>query len=409
MLAVDHATKLAAEARELATIHQLCLVHDAVDEDAYGEAAEKLIYHGADGTPAVAEYLALEVAALLGIGDGSAATLLAQVLNCAHRHPLLWDAVQRGAVSWPQAVTVVDEVSSSGLSAQAAHWVDQRITPLLATLPRRRVRRRLLGLVALADPALARERELQSRLHRDVVFHAPTMGSAPCVDMTAKLDLSDAVALHETIERLAQILATHGDQDGIDVRRATALGILADPARALGLLSGENPTRTKRRITVVLHLSEAAVADHRLVGRVDGNGPLSRDTWRELLGHDDITIRPVIDPAMTPVDAYEIPDAIREAVCYRSPTSVFPYGDRSSMNLDLDHTIPYDHSRGRPPAQTRVDNLGPLTRKAHRAKTARRWQVVQSEDGWFEWISPAGYRYAVGPYGTLRGVGRIAA
>ncbi len=50
-----------------------------------------------------------------------------------------------------------------------------------------------------------------------------------------------------------------------------------------------------------------------------------------------------------------------------------------------------------------MDNLGPFDPlRAHRAKTARHWQVTQSEDGWFEWLSPAGYRYAVGPYGTLR-------
>jgi len=408
-LAREHTAKVAAEARELAVLHQLCLVHDAVDEDAFGEAAEKLTYHGADGTPAVAEYLALEVGALLGISDGYAATVLGRVLNCAHRHPLLWHAVQCGTVSWQRAVDVVDEVASSGLSAEAAHWVDQRITPLLATLPRQRARRKLLGLIALADPALARQRELSATVHRHVTFHAATVASGPCVDLTAKLDLVDAVALDETVDRLAEILAAQGDLDDLDLRRATAFGILADPARAVSLLNGENPVPAKRHLTVVLHLSEDAVTDPRLVGRIDGRGPLSRDTWRELLGHDHITIRPVVDPAMSAVDAYEIPDLIHDAVCYRSPSSVFPYGDRSSKHLDLDHTIPYDHSRGGPPQQTRVDNLGPLTRKAHRAKTARRWQVTQSDDGWFEWLSPAGYRYAVGPYGTLRGVGQLAA
>ncbi len=43
------------------------------------------------------------------------------------------------------------------------------------------------------------------------------------------------------------------------------------------------------------------------------------------------------------------------------------------------------------------------------SKTARRWHVTQTEDGWFEWLSPAGYRYAVGPYGTLREVPALSA
>ncbi|MGV8850653.1 MAG: hypothetical protein ACOH16_14035 [Propionibacteriaceae bacterium] len=401
-LASEHAVKVAAEAGELATLHELCLLHDAVDEDAFGEAAENLVHPGADGTPAVAEYLALEVGALLGISDSCAATLLGQVLNCAHRHPLLWEAVQTGAVEWQRARLVVDEVTSSGLSAEAARWVDERITPPLMTLPRNRLRRKLHGLVALADPALARERELKARINRHVTFWAPTIDIGPCSDMTARLDLRDAVALDETINRLAEILATHGDQSTMDIRRATALGILADPEQALDLLNGGVPTPKRRAMTVVLHLSDASLADPESMARIDGRGPLSRETWTELLGHDHITIRPVVNPAMAPVDAYEIPDAIRDAVCFRSPSSVFPYGSQPSRKLDLDHTIPYDHSRGRPPAQTRVDNLGPLTRRAHRAKTARRWQVTQTEDGWFEWVSPAGYRYAVGPYGTLR-------
>jgi len=75
-LAAARKARIAAEALELDTIHRLCLAFHAVDEDAFGEAAEKLIYHGADGTPAVAEYLSLEVSALLGISPGSGATLI---------------------------------------------------------------------------------------------------------------------------------------------------------------------------------------------------------------------------------------------------------------------------------------------------------------------------------------------
>jgi hypothetical protein len=277
-LASEHAVKMAAEAGELAVIHQLCLLHDAVDQDAFGEAAENLIHHGADGTPAVAEYLALEVGALLGIADSSAAALLGRVLNCAHRHPLLWEAVQTGAVEWHRAREVVDEVSGSGLSAEAAHWVDQRITPLLMTLPRNRLRRKLLGLVALADPALARDRELKASINRHVTFWAPTIDTGPCSDMTARLDLRDAVALDETINRLAEILATHGDENSIDIRRATALGILADPEQALNLLNGDAPTSKRRAMTVILHLSDASLADPGSVARVDGRNPLSRET-----------------------------------------------------------------------------------------------------------------------------------
>ena len=59
---LDHSeqTMIAGEVAKLETIHELFLAYHAVDEDAFGEAAERLVFHGAHGTPGVAEYLSLE-------------------------------------------------------------------------------------------------------------------------------------------------------------------------------------------------------------------------------------------------------------------------------------------------------------------------------------------------------------
>jgi hypothetical protein len=209
-LATARAAKISAEALELDTIHRLCLAYHAVDEDAFGEAAEKLIYHSADGTPAVAEYLSLEVSALLGISPGSGATLIGQVLNCVYRHPLLWDAVQAGWVRWRRALDVIGDVNSAGLDAEAARWVDQRITPLLATLSPTRIRRTLAGLIALADPEGQGDRDdmVQRTLH--ATFWA---GGGSCRDLTARMLLSDALALDITLDQLAAALAVQGDDE----------------------------------------------------------------------------------------------------------------------------------------------------------------------------------------------------
>jgi len=170
--------------------------------------------------------------------------------------------------------------------------------------------------------------------------------------------LSDALALDTTLDQLAAVLAAQGDDDPLDIRRATALGALADPEYALSLLQGHAIPKPLGHDTVVLHLSDTSLTDGTLVGRVEGHGPLNREAWRDLLGHDRVTIRPVVDlNAISPVDAYEIPDAIRTAVCYRTPVDAFPYGTHPSKGLDLDHTEAYDHSPGHPPGQTRTDNL----------------------------------------------------
>jgi hypothetical protein len=348
---------IAAEIEKVETIHQLCLEFSAVDEDAYGEAAERLIYRGADGTPPVAEYLSLEVGALLGISPGSAAGLIGDVLNCYYRHPMMWEAVRTGTVRWYRASQVISEGNRANLSFDDAQLVDAQIIAGLTALPPGRATRLLRGLIAAADPARARAREQAARDRRHVTLWSPGLDDGPCRHLTGLIDASDAIRLDGTLDQLAKILAADGDHRSVDHRRATALGILADPARAFQLLNG-SPAPSQARATVVLHLTDQHLYDPTLIGRLDGHGPLSRKTWIELLGHDRITIRPIVDQiALAPVDSYEIPHRIRNAVTMRSPVDTFPYGNQLSSGLDLDHTIAYQHTSGATPGQTRMNNL----------------------------------------------------
>ncbi|MBA2560908.1 MAG: hypothetical protein H0V07_13675 [Propionibacteriales bacterium] len=140
------------------------------------------------------------------------------------------------------------------------------------------------------------------------------------------------------------------------------------------------------------------------VARVEGVGPILVDQVRGWLGHCHVTVKPVIDlNQQTPVDAYEIPDRLREAVHLRSPVDVFPYATNTCRRSDIDHTDPYrSPDNGGPPGQTRSDNLGPFTRFHHRIKTHSRWQVKQPFAGVFVWRSPHGRIYLVDNTGTTR-------
>ena len=114
-------------------------------------------------------------------------------------------------------------------------------------------------------------------------------------------------------------------------------------------------------------------------------------------------MRPVLDPADTaPVDGYEIPHRIRAAVRLRHPGETFPYGSGTGANLDLDHTVPYRQlGLGGTCGQTGVDNLGPLSRPAHRATTLGRWQRRQPDPGSFVWRSPNGFIHLLTNHGSL--------
>jgi len=88
------------------------------------------------------------------------------------------------------------------------------------------------------------------------------------------------------------------------------------------------------------------------------------------------------------VNAYEIPDRIREAVILRDHHCVFPNCTRPARSCDLDHITPYDP--GGPPGQTSTDNLAPLCRRHHRAKTHSRWRYESTSPGSYTWTTPSG-------------------
>ena len=137
-------------------------------------------------------------------------------------------------------------------------------------------------------------------------------------------------------------------------------------------------------------------------GRFEGVGPVTMGQVQRFLADTscDVKLQPIIDPQnSTPVDGYEIPRRIRDAMFLRMPASCFPYATAAGR-LELDHTTAYrPAARGGPPGQTGVHNLGPLSRFEHRNQD-RRWQVRQPEPGVWVWRSPHHALYLVTNAGT---------
>jgi hypothetical protein len=136
---------------------------------------------------------------------------------------------------------------------------------------------------------------------------------------------------------------------------------------------------------------------------VEGVGPVTTEQVRRWLGHCEVRVTPVLDLAgQQPVDGYEIPARMREAVVLRTSTDMFPYASGPSRNCQLDHTIPYmPMQEGGPPGQTRTTNLAPLGQRTHRIKThSPGWRVWQVDEGVLVWRTPHGRYYAVDHAGT---------
>ena len=66
------------------------------------------------------------------------------------------------------------------------------------------------------------------------------------------------------------------------------------------------------------------------------------------------------------------------------------HSNTTSRTMDLDHTTPYQRGPDRPPGQTGLHNLGPLTRREHRARTFGPLRLRQPWPGIFTWRTPTG-------------------
>jgi hypothetical protein len=314
-------------------------------------------------------------------------------------------------------------------------------------MPWQRFSEFLESKILLADPDRAiRLAEKAKRDRRVYISKRPKFGTKTVI---MRLDAVDANYLEDSICRTAGVLqsaAQSGNQLlGVADRhcaseeefRAQAAGLLAQPLLAASVMA-QDPRRPEERIEIDaesrrpvvtpavddqpagqvpdwlaqvdlskltpravlhVHVSNETLQAGTGICRVEGIGPVILDQVRSWLGSGvRLHLQPVIDANdLTAVDAYEVPDRMREAVLARSPASCFPWSTVVSRRIDLDHTIPY---RKGPPGQTWLGNLGPLGRTEHRIRTHGGWQVRQPVPGSYLWRSAYGYVFLVNRTGT---------
>jgi len=191
----------------------------------------------------------------------------------------------------------------------------------------------------------------------------------------------------------------------VDPQTEAELGHTSLGLSSLSAFNRNDLAKARPRVTLVFHLSDAALRDGGGLVRPEHGDPLTLDQLRAWLTHTGcpVTVRPVVIPGhVEPVDGYEIPHRIRFATRLRETAEIWPYGSCTTATMDLDHTRPYQPmSEGGPPGQTGPGTLGPLSRTVHRAATSGRWGKRQPSPGIYLWRSPHGWTYLVTNQGTL--------
>ena len=351
----------------------------------------------------------------------AAARLIGDAFDLRHRLPRLWARILVGEVR-PWIGRKTAEATRS-LSFDVVALVDRRVAPWAHSIGWGRLDALIASTVAAADPVAAAEATQRAEMQQGVwVGQSNDHGIK---DIFIRTEAPNAIWFDAAIDRVADSLASLGDSDSKDLRRAKAVGVLAQPQQALDLFhtttrlaaggdTSPEPQPTPRgaggcgvdarpAATLYIHLDQDSFTrDGGGVARFKGIGPVTLDQARKWLGHCHVTVKPVIDLAnQAPVDGYEVPDRLREAMHLRSPVDVFPYATNTSRRKEADHSDPYvDPGDGGPPGQTRLDNLAPMVTFHHRIKTHSRWQVRQVFNGVFVWRSPHGRCYLVDSTGT---------
>jgi hypothetical protein len=376
---------------------------------------------GGVGTPGIAEFAVEELAAALGVGYPTGLQLVVEAVELCYRLPRLWTLVQAGDLQAWKARRVARE--TTGLSQAAVDFVDRHV----ATTGRRNQVPPLRAVIHEAllqcDPDQAAGVEQAALDARGVWFDHRQ--STATTDLTARLDTLDALDLEGSISDLATTLHTLGDDRPLDVRRATALGLLAHPQRTLDLVT-DSSTDTRvtapkasswraadglngSRAVVYLHITSADLATWAtgclggsaagsVGGSVEALGPATLGLLRDWLQRTgSVTVRPVLDPArIDGVDQHDGPEWMRECVILRDKACVFPGCTVGARRCDLDHIRAYvPPDDGGPPEQTCVDNLACLCRRHHRLKTFTGWTYRRTWDGSYLWTSPRGRTYRV--------------
>jgi len=350
----------------------------------------------------VYEYAAAELAVSLEIHPHAAQRLMGDAVDLQVRLPRTWAAVSRLELDDWVARRVVSKTRD--LTDELARTVDEQIADHLVVLPPGRLFAVVEARVVEADTVAADAKAAKARTEHGVWPTRPVSlddGVAPAdtAGLFIRGDSADLQRFVGTVDQVAQLLAEHIADESVGQLRARAVGILADPQGAADFLAGRDPARGRTTLYVHTTLDQLTAPDNATggVARVEDLGAFTRTQLVRLLGHEHISVRPVLDLAdQVPADGYEVPARVAEMVHLIKPADVFPHAQSLARGLDHDHTVPYDDpADGGPPGQTRVDNLGKMSRRHHRVKThAPGWVLTQLPDHRYLWVTPHG-RYRI--------------
>jgi hypothetical protein len=355
-----------------------------------------------------------EVACVLTIAPGFAATLLCQATRLVNEFPATLRLLEAGVLSFAHARTLLDQCL--GLESDVAARVEADALLHAGSCTVSQFRATIRRAVLRHDVRSQETKENDARSRRRVALEPDRYGMTW---LSAYLETADAERIMARVAAVAGRPAP-GDERTCDQRRADAF---------VALLTGSDgcpvPSKQGRNLSVGVLIDYAT-----LLGAAErpgelGSGPISATTaralafdptatWRwHVLGTDGQVLR-IGRPRRAAGDSrdvakrlprvrdelvdgngrlraipgdkteYEPSARLHDTVVARDRTCRFPGCRRRATRTELDHIVPFN---GR---NTVLENLQCLCARHHHLKHEAGWQVRRGTDGVTEWRSPTG-------------------
>ncbi|OBJ01791.1 hypothetical protein A5660_22965 [Mycobacterium alsense] len=346
------------------------------------------------------EAVAAEVAAVLRISQGLAASRLRYARAMRERLPKVAEVFKAGDIDYRVFQTLVyrtDLVTDrdvlckvdTALAANVARW---------PSMTRGRLAGQVDKIVARVDRDAVRRR---AKHQRDREIWIGDLAESGISQINGTLFSVDAHALDQRLDALAATVCGH-DPRTREQRRADALGALAAGADRLGCrcprsdcAAGAKPAAGP----VVIHI----IGEHATVqgqgttpgSEISADGLIPPELVAELAKSAKLV--PLFHPTdAAPEKGYVPSRGLADFVRCRDLTCRAPGCDRPATRCEVDHTIPY--SRG---GATHPSNLKCLCKLHHLLKTFCWWRDQQLPDGTVIWTLPDGNTYVTTPGSAL--------
>jgi hypothetical protein len=368
--------------------------------------------------PGVSEFFLDDLAAVLGVGRGTAAHRATRAFTWRNSLPATFATLKHGDLDERRAQIFADVLEHT--VPALARRVEQVVLPEAMSLGFDALKRRIRAVLLELDPIAADEnRELAER-NSDVFVEPGADGRAT---LGAELNAEEAAEGLEFINTLAVMAKQDGDPRPIGQIRAEIFSLLVRGAAigargarteltifaALEALEGTStePAEVNGYAITPAHLAELL----RRIGAIglqspddgaltfavtDGEGRIIATLSLDQLQRRVMRGQGIDSPA--PTDRYRPTAEQRELVTTRDRGCRWPYCRGRVGWADHDHVV--SHAEG---GETTCTNLCCLWRHHHRLKTlAKGWLFRMEEDGTLHVTTPSGITRTTKPWALRR-------